>query len=85
MRDSGPTLRCIVGTGGLVQLHGPGDGVVSAKSATHPGAASYFDVHAKHGMAHRDPRSVAEIVRILREHLQEFDTASPLPVESVGD
>lgn len=48
----------------------PTDGVVPVSSARLVGVASEKIVDAKHEELHRDPATVAEMVRILRVHLQ---------------
>ena len=60
----------IIGTGG-VELLEPGDGVVPVVSARQCGVESEILVPAKHEKLHRDPLSVAELLRILRKHAAE--------------
>ena len=42
-------------------------------SARHPGAASERFVNAAHSDLPDHPDTVAEVIRILAEHLQQFD------------
>jgi pimeloyl-ACP methyl ester carboxylesterase len=63
------TMHSIIGTEGCPALAGgPSDGVVPVSSAQLPGVASELMVNARHEQLHRDPESVAEVLRILREH-----------------
>ena len=68
-----PAVRThsIIGTGGVELLGEPGDGVVSVSSARFAGAVSEVYVAAKHEKLHRDPASIAEMARILRQHASE--------------
>jgi pimeloyl-ACP methyl ester carboxylesterase len=66
-------LHSIVGTKHTPVLDEPGDSVVSINSARYPGAESELFVHAKHTHVHRDPHTVAEVWRILRQHLAEVN------------
>ena len=61
----------IIGTGGVELLGEPGDGVVSVSSARFVGTESEIYVAAKHEKLHRDPASIAEMGRILRQHASE--------------
>ena len=58
----------VIGTGRTIITDGPADGVVTVASARLPGVASEEYVPVTHTWVHRDPRTVAEIARILREH-----------------
>jgi len=71
-------LHSIIGTGGGDIFHQPGDGVVSVASARRSGVDSEFYVCAKHEQLHRDPKSIAEIVRILQLHLADAHCRSGL-------
>jgi pimeloyl-ACP methyl ester carboxylesterase len=71
-------LHSIIGTGGSV-LEEPGDGVVTVRSARHPGVLSELYVPAKHEKLHRDPESIAELARILREHAVSESMADAHP------
>jgi len=62
-------IHSIIGTGGCSVLSEPGDGVVTVTSARYPGVESELFVPAKHEMLHRHPDAIAELARILREHL----------------
>ncbi len=61
----------IVGDFHTSLLGGRDDCVVAVDSAHTPGAQSEICVPATHTRIHNDPRSVAEIERILRQHLDE--------------
>lgn len=50
------------------------DGIVEGWSATLPGAASELTVPSTHGV-HRQPAGIAEVRRILHEHLRSVDGA----------
>ena len=50
-----------------------GDGVVVVSSARHPGVQSELFVDAKHTELHSHPRSIQEVIRILREHAAACD------------
>jgi len=63
-------LHSIIGQGQTTWNGESSDGVVSVASARLVGIASEITVDAKHEMLHRDPATVAEVVRILREHLR---------------
>jgi pimeloyl-ACP methyl ester carboxylesterase len=52
-------------------LGGRDDCVVAVESAHTPGALSEICVPAKHTRVHHHPRSIAELVAILRQHLAE--------------
>jgi hypothetical protein len=47
---------------------GPSDGVVPIASAREPNVNSERIITARHVELHRDPETVAEVVRILRQH-----------------
>ena len=55
------------------QFTGEGDGVVSVESARSPDTTSEIVVVAEHSEVHQHPRSILEVKRILREHLQTVD------------
>jgi hypothetical protein len=61
-------MHSIVGTGYLMHDAGPSDTVVPVSSAQLPGVASELMVDAKHEELHRQPVSMAEVMRILNEH-----------------
>jgi hypothetical protein len=54
-----------VGVSVPLTLDGPSDGVVSVRSASHPGCQSMLPVSTMHSRVHRDPRTSAEVLRIL--------------------
>jgi pimeloyl-ACP methyl ester carboxylesterase len=58
----------IIGTDRVTLSGEWSDGVVLESSARHVGACSEFFVPAAHDKLHRDPDSVAELMRILRQH-----------------
>jgi pimeloyl-ACP methyl ester carboxylesterase len=61
----GVKLHNIIGVSHPLSLDGPSDGVVSAKSATHPGCYSVLAVGAPHAKVHRYLETSAEVLRIL--------------------
>lgn len=63
-------IHTIFGDGGTLAWEEPNDGAVSVSSARHPGAVSEKLLHVRHEDLHRTSESVAEILRILREHYQ---------------
>ena len=68
----GVRLHSIVGTGGGEMLtDGPGDGIVPLSSARLAGVCSELRVPVRHSELHRDPATLDEVVRILREHARE--------------
>jgi pimeloyl-ACP methyl ester carboxylesterase len=71
-------LHSIIGTGGCDFLHQPGDGIVTVESARKPGVDSELYVPVRHEKLHRDERSIAEMVRILRLHLADAHCRSGL-------
>jgi len=64
----GVRLNSVIGTGGTAVLSEPGDGVVPVSSARLAGVCSELFVPARHTELHRDPATIAELKRILREH-----------------
>lgn len=70
----GVALHNIVGVSHPVSLDGPSDGVVSVKSAYHPGCDSELAIPAPHAHVHRTLEASTEILRILERH-----TNCPLP------
>jgi pimeloyl-ACP methyl ester carboxylesterase len=61
----GIQLHNIVGVACPLSLDGPSDGVVSARSASHPGCQSVLAVGAPHAKVHRSLQTTVEILRIL--------------------
>jgi pimeloyl-ACP methyl ester carboxylesterase len=66
-------LHTVAGTGGTLSDGAPADGVVPVDSARHPNTASERLVAATHNDLPDHPDTIAEIVRILGVHLQEYD------------
>jgi hypothetical protein len=66
-------LHTIAGNGTPYADGTPADGVVSMDSARHPGAVSERFVNAAHSDLPDHPDTVAEVIRILAEHVQQFD------------
>jgi hypothetical protein len=60
-------IHSIIGTGGGYFAPEPGDGVVAVSSARHCGESELF-VPTVHEELHRDPESINEVARILRQH-----------------
>lgn len=78
-----PYGRCVrrhtlIGTGGGRLGGEPSDGVVPVSSARQPEVCSEFFVPARHTRLHHDPTSLAEVMRILYEHLQPAGNGSPV-------
>jgi pimeloyl-ACP methyl ester carboxylesterase len=59
------SLHTIVGVSHPFSLDGPSDGVVSVRSAEHPGCQSVLAIGAPHAKVHRTLQASQEIVRIL--------------------
>ncbi len=64
-------LHSVVGYGQFTWKGEPSDGVVPVPSARLIGVQSEKAVEAKHEDLHRDPATVAELVRILHDHLHQ--------------
>ena len=64
-------LHSIVGYGQYTWSGEPSDGIVPVASARLFGVQSEKEVEAKHEFLHRDPATIAELVRILHEHLRQ--------------
>lgn len=64
-------FHSVIGTGQKLWGGEDSDGVVPVESARLDGAVSQCLVPAEHGVVHRHPQSIAEIKRVLREHLGE--------------
>jgi hypothetical protein len=54
-------------------LAGEGDGLVSLESARLDNAASQVVVRADHQHIHRDPQSILQVRKILRQHVIELE------------
>ena len=67
------TLHSIIGTARPMILEGPADGVVPVSSARLSGVQSEKFVDATHSQIQRDAQTVAELERILLEHVARFD------------
>ena len=70
-------VHSIIGTGKPSWWGEPSDGVVPVESARLVGVASEIEVDAKHEELHHNPTAIAEVIRILREHLRQGSTCSP--------
>jgi pimeloyl-ACP methyl ester carboxylesterase len=70
-------IHTIFGDGGTLTWDEPSDGAVTVASARHPGAESEKLLHVRHEDLHRTSDSVAEILRILREHYQSATLPQP--------
>lgn len=70
-----PTVKVhnIIGVSHRVSLDGPSDGIVSARSASHPYCESVLLVDSSHAQVHRAQETSAEILRILAEHCRRHD------------
>ncbi len=66
----------VIGTGGCSLACEPSDSVVPVASAHIPGVESEIFVDKKHEDLHRDPKTIQEVVRILRRHLQCMEADS---------
>jgi pimeloyl-ACP methyl ester carboxylesterase len=60
------SLHNIVGVSHAISMGGPSDGVVSVRSALHPGCQSVLAVGEPHGEVHRSLETSQEVVRILK-------------------
>ncbi|WP_254506718.1 esterase/lipase family protein [Anatilimnocola floriformis] len=58
-------LHNVIGAAVPLSLDGPSDGVVSVRSAKHPGCQSVIAFNAMHSKVHRDLRTSCEVLRIL--------------------
>jgi hypothetical protein len=67
----GVKFHTVIGTGQKLWGGEDSDGVVTVESARMDGAASQCLVPAEHAVVHRHPQTIAEIKRILCEHLRE--------------
>jgi pimeloyl-ACP methyl ester carboxylesterase len=70
----GVRTHSIIGTGRRTLAGEPSDGVVPVSSARQAGDCSELHVSARHDKLHRDPATVAELTRILREHVLRAKT-----------
>jgi pimeloyl-ACP methyl ester carboxylesterase len=61
-------LHSVIGTGKPMSGGEPADGVVPVSSAQLVGVASEIQVDSKHETLHRNPATIAEVMRILRTH-----------------
>ena len=65
------TTHTVIGTGHKSLAGDYGDCIVSASSARLPGVVSEITVPATHTRVHHQPATIAEVERILAEHLRE--------------
>jgi pimeloyl-ACP methyl ester carboxylesterase len=70
-------LHSIIGIGYWLPDWSRGDGIVAINSAQLSGVASEIRVRSTHSKVHRHPETVAELKRILKEHLAEMDGRPP--------
>ena len=63
------TTHSIIGSGGCGLCQEPSDGVVPVASAQVPCVESELFVEESHEHLHHDPRTIQEVLRILRRHL----------------
>ncbi len=77
-KPAGVKYHTIVGVTTTEDDPDASDGVVAFASARLPNAASELIVHEHHMDLHRHPRSVLEVRRILRQHLEEIRQHQPL-------
>ncbi|MBS0210199.1 MAG: alpha/beta fold hydrolase [Planctomycetes bacterium] len=68
-------LHSIIGVAKPVSCEGPGDGVVTVASATHPGVASEKLVDEKHEELHHAAATVIELERILQQNARDYARA----------
>ena len=66
-------LHSIIGLFHPLSLDGPTDGLVAVSSASHPGCESQITVPAQHAHLPRSPRTSAEVLRILEQHIAECE------------
>ena len=64
-------VHSIIGTGGITLTGESSDGIVPVSSARLCGVCSELLIPARHGKLHHDPACVAELTRILRQHLRQ--------------
>ncbi len=63
-------LHNVIGVYMPLSLDGPTDGVVSVRSASHPGCESEMAYNAAHSKVHRELRASNEVLRILQLHAE---------------
>lgn len=69
---AGITTHTILGRGIPSPTQGDSDGIVPTSSARHPGVASELEVRATHSGVLHDPKTLAELKRILRAHAANY-------------
>ncbi|MGI9473685.1 MAG: esterase/lipase family protein [Rubripirellula sp.] len=69
-------LHTIIGTGRSLRDGTPADGVVPVESARHPGTMSEKLIDTTHTHLPDHPETTNELVRILGDHVQEFEQPS---------
>jgi pimeloyl-ACP methyl ester carboxylesterase len=67
------SLHSVIGDGFPLPDGSPGDGVVPVSSARHPGVVSERFIRVRHTEQTQHPETIAEVLRVLSEHLQQFD------------
>ena len=72
-RSRGVAFHSIIGTGRTMLLEGPADGVVPVSSAEQAGVSSELKVDEIHTELHRSNTVIAEVMRILQQHIATFD------------
>ena len=77
-------LHTIVGVSHPLSLDGPSDGVVSVRSASHPGCQSSLAVNAHHARVHHRLGTSLEILRILSCDASMNSAPAQLPPPGVG-
>jgi pimeloyl-ACP methyl ester carboxylesterase len=78
----GVDLHNMVGVSHPVSLDGPSDGIVSARSAFHPGCRSMVTINSPHAQIHRTQAASGEVLRILG--CSEGKGKETVPVESTA-
>jgi pimeloyl-ACP methyl ester carboxylesterase len=70
-------LHNVIGVAMPLSLDGPTDGVVSIRSASHPGCQSVLAFNAAHSKVHREMRTSYEVLRILNLHAGSTSSIKP--------
>ncbi len=76
---AGIKVHSIIGCSHPLSLDGPSDGVVSVRSASHPGCKSVLAFNATHAHVHRAQQTSEEVVRILNRGYDYHASMKPRP------
>ena len=69
-------MHSVIGNGQRMLVGGPADGTVPVKSARHKNTDSELIVSTTHRRLQSHPETVQEVLRILRQHIEESDAIS---------